>query len=88
METTSLSSKGQVVLPKAIRNAGNYASGARFSVEVTSEGVLLRPLVLLPPSKLSDVAGCLSCSGKARTVEEMDAAVTEELKARRDRRRY
>ncbi|TAN58622.1 MAG: AbrB/MazE/SpoVT family DNA-binding domain-containing protein [Rhodospirillales bacterium] len=88
METTSLSSKGQVVLPKAIRDAGRYAPGARFSVEATPEGVLLRPLDLLPPSKLSDVVGCLPYKGKAKTVEEMDGAITAELKARSDRRRY
>lgn len=88
MQTTSLSSKGQVVLPKQIRDAGHYAPGARFSVEATPEGVLLRPLKELPASKLSDVAGCLPFKGKAKTVEEMDAAISEELKTRRDRRRY
>ena len=88
MQTTSLSSKGQVVLPKQIRDALHYAPGARFSVEATPEGVLLRPLNQLPPSKLSDVAGSLPYKGKAKSIEEMDTAISDELKARHDRRRY
>lgn len=88
MQTTSLSSKGQVVLPKQIRDAMHFAPGARFSVEATPEGVLLRLLNELPASTLSEVAGRLPYKGKAKSVEEMDAAITEELKARRDRCRY
>ena len=33
METTKLSSKGQIVLPKSIRNARNLLPGTEFSVE-------------------------------------------------------
>lgn len=33
METTRLSSKGQVILPKSIRDARHWAPGAEFEIE-------------------------------------------------------
>lgn len=88
MDTTHLSSKGQVILPKAVREAHGRAPGTAFTVEDVEDGVLLRPLKSVPPTRLDDVAGCLPVSGPARSAEEMDAAIVDELIARRDRGRY
>ena len=44
METTRLSSKGQIILPKSIRASHQWEPGVEFAVEDTPEGVLLRPL--------------------------------------------
>ena len=41
--TTTLSTKGQVILPKAIRQRRNWQSGTRLVVEDIPEGVLLKP---------------------------------------------
>ncbi len=43
METTKLSSKGQIVLPKAIRQSRRWPPGTEFLVENTPRGILLRP---------------------------------------------
>ena len=43
MEKTRLSSKGQLVLPKALRDARNWGEGTEFVVESVADGVLLRP---------------------------------------------
>ncbi len=43
METTRLSTKGQVILPKSVRTSRAWMPGTRFAVEETAEGVLLRP---------------------------------------------
>ena len=88
METTRLSSKGQIILPKAVRDTHHWAPGTDFSVEDTGDGVLLRPLRTAEPTRLDDVVGCLRTKGPARTIEEMDAAIGGELRARRDRGRY
>ena len=88
METTRLSSKGQVVLPKPIRDARRWRSGTEFIVEATAEGVLLRPAKPFAPSRLEDVAGSLRYAGKAKTIRQMDAAIGAEVKARRGRGRY
>jgi AbrB family looped-hinge helix DNA binding protein len=76
VDTTKLSSKGQVVLPSAIRAARKLKTGARFAVENTDEGILLRPLSPFPASRVEDVCGMLKYKGPARSLEEMDAAVS------------
>ena len=40
--TTIVSTKGQVILPKAIRDSKGLGAGKEFVVEETREGVLLR----------------------------------------------
>jgi AbrB family looped-hinge helix DNA binding protein len=61
METTRLSTKGQVVLPKNIRASRSWGPGTEFTVEETSEGILLRPARPFPETDLEQVAGCLLC---------------------------
>jgi len=43
MQTTKLSSKGQVIIPKIIRSRYNWNSGQKLSVIDTGDGILLRP---------------------------------------------
>ena len=88
METTRLSSKGQIVLPKSIRDAHRWLPGTELVVEDTADGVLLRPARPAPPSRLEDVAGCLPYTGKPKTLAQMEAAIAAEVKARRARGRY
>jgi len=85
METTKLSSKGQVILPKNIRAAHQWEPGVEFLVEDTAEGVLLRPLKPFEPTRIEDVIGCTGYAGPARTLEEMEAAIAAGVKASRDR---
>ena len=44
---TKLSSKGQVTLPKGIRTAAHLEEGDPLKVELTDEGILLRPQKLV-----------------------------------------
>jgi AbrB family looped-hinge helix DNA binding protein len=88
METTRLSSKGQVVLPKSIRDAHRWQPGTELMVEDTTAGVLLRPAKPFPPTRIEDVAGCLRYMGKPKTLAQMDATIGIEVKARRARGRY
>jgi len=89
MSTTKLSSKGQIILPKAVREANRWPVGTEFSVEQVEEGVLLRPLKAFGSTSLSDVAGCLKRPGaKRRTVEEMDAAIAKQVRKRHASGRY
>ena len=86
MEKTRLSSKGQVILPAAIRAARKWEVGTEFAVEETDEGVLLRPLKPFPVSTLEDVIGCFHYTGKVHTIEEMDEAIAQEIRTRHARR--
>jgi antitoxin PrlF len=44
VEITSLSSKGQIVIPNAIRNDLNVSVGDKFVVISDGENILLRPV--------------------------------------------
>jgi AbrB family looped-hinge helix DNA binding protein len=88
MARTTLSSKGQVVLPKEIRDAHHWGTGTTFAVESVGDSVLLRPVSPFKPSTLEAVTGMLRYRGRAKSVRQMDKAIDAELKARRDRGRY
>ena len=80
--TTVLSTKGQVILPKAIRDQRRWAPGTKLTVEVTPDGVLLKASPIFPPTRIEDVSGSLRYDGPTISLEEMDVAVMEEAKRR------
>ena len=88
METTRLSSKGQIILPKRMRDSHHWTPGTDFSVEDTGEGVLLRPIKTGQATRLDDLIGSLRAAGPARSIQEMDAAIESELRDRRGCGRY
>ena len=88
METTRLSTKGQIVLPKSVRTAHAWGPGTEFAVEETREGILLRPARLFPRTTLDQVVGCLRYKGKAKTLKEMEDAIRIGVMERHDRGRY
>ncbi len=57
METTKLSSKGQVVLPKAVRDALNWPAGADLIVEQKEDCVVLRRKQSYPSTTIDEVSG-------------------------------
>ena len=84
METTRLSSKGQVVLPKSVREAHGLQSGAVFAVEARVDGILLRPLVEpFARTRIQDVLGCTGYTGPRRSLEEMEQAIAKGVMAGR-----
>lgn len=48
MTTTTLSSKGQVVLPRVVRSALHLAPGTKLVCEVEGDSVVLTPQYLMP----------------------------------------
>jgi AbrB family looped-hinge helix DNA binding protein len=87
METTRLSTKGQIVLPKTIRSSRAWGPGTEFTVEETGDGILLRPTGPLPTTDLDQVAGCLRAKRKSKSAQ-MLTAIGHEVKRRHDRGRY
>jgi AbrB family looped-hinge helix DNA binding protein len=82
--TTRLSTKGQVILPKTIRQSRDWRPGARLTVEDTSEGVLLKAAPLFSPTTVEAVFGVLAWTEQPRTIEEMDAAILAEARRRHE----
>ena len=80
--TTVISTKGQVILPKAIRDRRRWPPGTKLAVEETSDGVLLKAAPIFPETDIDAVAGSLKRSGRALTLKEMDEAVAREARRR------
>ena len=71
MPTTRLSSKGQVIIPKMIRETRSWEPGQAFDVIETEEGVLLRPHEVFPPTTFDDVGRTLNYNGPPIPVERL-----------------
>ncbi|TCT20255.1 AbrB/MazE/SpoVT family DNA-binding domain-containing protein [Thiobaca trueperi] len=86
METTKLSSKGQVIIPKAFRSTHHWEPGLELMVIDTGEGLLLKPKAPFPPAELADVFGMFSGKVAPKTDEEIRAALTRDIREQwRDR---
>jgi hypothetical protein len=54
-------------------------------VEDTPDGVLLKPALVFAPTRPEEVAGMLAYRGRPKPIEEMDSAITAEVKRHRAR---
>ena len=82
LPTTTVSTKGQVILPKAVREHRNWQPGTRLVVEETAEGVVLRPAPRFPATAPAEVFASLPSPGGPKTIEEMDAGILAEARRR------
>jgi AbrB family looped-hinge helix DNA binding protein len=80
--TTTVSTKGQVILPKGIRQRRRWEAGTRLTVEYTEDGVLLKAAPLFAPTEVGAVFGSLPFGGKAMSLAEMNEAVAAEARRR------
>ena len=79
---TKMSSRGQVVIPKSVRDRHGWGDGTPFDVVDTPQGVLLRS----PSSKkgsltideaLKRIRSRVTYSGPPVTIEEMNETIDE-----------
>ncbi|MCG9915963.1 MAG: AbrB/MazE/SpoVT family DNA-binding domain-containing protein [Phenylobacterium sp.] len=80
--TTVLSTKGQVILPKALRDRRNWTPGVCLQVEETEDGLLLKRAPLFESTNLDDVFAVLKRPGVGVSLEEMDEALLAEAARR------
>lgn len=83
MARTRLSSKGQVIIPKSVRQRHGWQAGVELDVEDRGEAIVLRPVSPFPQTKIEDVLGSLQYHGPRLTIREMDAAVLAEARKHR-----
>jgi AbrB family looped-hinge helix DNA binding protein len=76
MPTLVVSSKGQIVLPAALRRRLGLAAGARLEVLEESDGVRLRVARSVAPTALAGLAGMVKAPsrGVPRRLEDFDPA--------------
>ena len=80
--TTTVSTRGQVILPKSIRRACQWGAGTGLVVEKGPEGILLKAVPHFSETRPEQVFGCLSHEGEAKSVAEMEAGVMAEARRR------
>lgn len=83
--TTTVSTKGQIILPKAIRQRREWDAGTRLLVEETPEGVLLKAAPSFAETRPGDVFASLPHKGRPKTLKEMEAGVLAEARRRHAR---
>lgn len=71
MEVT-LTTKGQITLPKALRDALHLKTGDKIIFEEQNNGSYL---LKARTTDVSVLKGCVAYKGKAVTLEDMDAAI-------------
>lgn len=78
MQQTTLTSKGQVTIPKNVRDSLGLHVGDKIEFVMTERnGVLLRPIT----KKVDDVFGLLhQASKKSVSIEDMDAAIKQKIR--------
>lgn len=72
--STVLSAKGQVVLPKALRDARRWTAGTHLQVRDTPDGLLLTASAPTKTRSARSVAGCTGYRGPVVSVEGMQDA--------------
>lgn len=77
MEVTRLSSKGQVIIPKALRVAHQWETGQELIAVNVGDGILLKPKKPFEPTTLTQVAGCLNYQGSPKSLDDFDQAIRQ-----------
>lgn len=83
MTTTRLSTKGQLILPKEVRERHGWAPGTVLEVVERGDAVLIRPVERVPETTLEEILGCTGYRGPARSLAEMEEAIEREARKQR-----
>ena len=85
MQTVTLSSKGQLVIPKTLRDQVHLSVGDELAVRVIGGEIRLRRLQMQAPvhADLETVAGCLAQKGRKKLSETQERqTIAQRLKSR------
>ncbi len=75
--TTTLSSKGQMVVPKALRDRQRWAVGAKLTLEEVPGGVLVKLVETQGKYTVDDLIGIADYSGPPLSDEEIERRIVE-----------
>ena len=81
--TTKVSSKGQVGLPKALRDRHGWTAGSRLTLEETPQGVLMKRAAPLSSRTWDEVFEMMKYDGPPVSLQEMDEGVLAEARRRK-----
>lgn len=78
METVKLSSKGQFILPKAIRDRHHWDAGTEFVIIDRGAELIIKPTKVFPPTQLEPPDTPSVYRGKRLSLEDMEQAILSE----------
>ena len=85
METVKVSSKGQIVIPKSLRDEFAIVPGTQFVISAEGDEIRLRPAPSVKRTRAIDGLGLLARKGRRRMRDEETRAAIGALLAKRDR---
>ena len=77
---TRLSSKGQIVIPRQIRQSRGWRTGTAFTIIADGDSLILKPVVTRTTVAIDEVVGCAGYVGSKKSLAEMDAGIVEEAR--------
>ncbi len=75
--TSRLSTKGQLIIPKEIRERHGWRTGTELKIEDRDECVVVRLASTIPETSLDELFGCTGYQGPRRSLEDMEAAIAK-----------
>ena len=78
METVKLSSKGQFILPKAIRDRHHWETGTEFVILDRGTELVIKPIKVFPLTEIEPPTTPSIYLGKQLSLEDMERAVLTE----------
>ena len=83
MDTVKLSSKGQFILPKAIRDRHHWEAGTEFVIIDRGTELVIKPTSVFLPTELEPPDSPSVYRGKPLSLDEMERAVMVEAGKRK-----
>lgn len=80
MQTTKLSSKGQVIIPKALRASHQWQAGMELLAINTEDGILLKPKAPFPATELASVVGMLKHITRPQSAADIEMALQRDVR--------
>jgi len=78
MDLVKLSSKGQFILPKALRDRHNWEAGTEFVIIDRGTELIIKPAKFFPVTELESPDAPSVYCGKPLALEDMERAVLSE----------
>lgn len=72
MMDSAISTKGQIVIPKKLRDKWGLATGSRVKIESTAAGIQITPVATRNPKAVMKGLGLAGYKGRTIAIEEMD----------------
>lgn len=82
MTAAKFSTKGQLVVPKELRDIYNWSAGTAIELVDEGDGVKIKPIAGKKRYTIDDLYGMLPYSGPPKTLEDMQRGIDEAMTER------